>query len=332
MEIDIEHELAVVDRRVRQAEEQAAAQVARAGRISGRATSPDGGISVEVAPGGLLTDVRLSPAALSADMETLARQITVLAEPGDPASPAANMHKALRRRGRREAPGVARLRPGRGRGRRRRHGLRRPAAPPRAGRATSMIDREPLNRTTKQLIEDGRARQDALSKVDTMLARVTGTARDRDGNRRGHRRRPGQARAAPARPRGGPPRPGRPRPADRRGRPRRDGRRHPVRLQQGGPAARRQPDPRARAALRPHHPRPPCATTAASRRRSSRPAATSGCAVRPRKPPLKGLRTAATTPPMSSRRSTHPRYAPTGDPSRCRHHVECRRSVCRWIA
>lgn len=44
-----------------------------------------------------------------------------------------------------------------------------------------MIDREPLNRTTKQLIEDGRARQDALSQVDTILAGVTGTAHDRNG-------------------------------------------------------------------------------------------------------------------------------------------------------
>ena len=44
-----------------------------------------------------------------------------------------------------------------------------------------MIDREPLNRTTKQLIEDGRARQDALSTVDTVLERVTGTACDRAG-------------------------------------------------------------------------------------------------------------------------------------------------------
>jgi DNA-binding protein YbaB len=44
-----------------------------------------------------------------------------------------------------------------------------------------MIDREPLNRTTKQLIEDGRARQDALSTVDTVLAQVTGIACDRAG-------------------------------------------------------------------------------------------------------------------------------------------------------
>ncbi|MGH3759097.1 YbaB/EbfC family nucleoid-associated protein [Actinophytocola sp.] len=44
-----------------------------------------------------------------------------------------------------------------------------------------MIEREPLERTTKRLIEDGRARQDALSKVDGILERVTGTARDREG-------------------------------------------------------------------------------------------------------------------------------------------------------
>ncbi len=43
-----------------------------------------------------------------------------------------------------------------------------------------MIEREPLNRTTKQLIEDGRARQDALSKVDEILEQVTGTAHDRE--------------------------------------------------------------------------------------------------------------------------------------------------------
>lgn len=43
-----------------------------------------------------------------------------------------------------------------------------------------MIDREPLNRTTRQLIDDGRARQEALSKVDDILASVTGTAHDRN--------------------------------------------------------------------------------------------------------------------------------------------------------
>lgn len=44
-----------------------------------------------------------------------------------------------------------------------------------------MIDRRPLERTTRQLIEDGHARQDALSKVDVILERVTGTARDSEG-------------------------------------------------------------------------------------------------------------------------------------------------------
>lgn len=94
VEIDIDHELAAVDRRVQQASDNAAAQVARFGPISGRATSPDGGISVEVAPGGLLTDVTLSPGALTADMETLARQITVLAERATKLAGGA-MHKAL---------------------------------------------------------------------------------------------------------------------------------------------------------------------------------------------------------------------------------------------
>jgi DNA-binding protein YbaB len=44
-----------------------------------------------------------------------------------------------------------------------------------------VIEREPVDRTTRQLIEDGRARQEALSKVDAILAGVTGTAHDRNG-------------------------------------------------------------------------------------------------------------------------------------------------------
>jgi DNA-binding protein YbaB len=44
-----------------------------------------------------------------------------------------------------------------------------------------MIEREPVERSTKQMIEDGRARQEALSKVDEILAKVTGTAHDRNG-------------------------------------------------------------------------------------------------------------------------------------------------------
>jgi DNA-binding protein YbaB len=44
-----------------------------------------------------------------------------------------------------------------------------------------MIEREPIERSTRQMIEDGRARQDALSKVDGILASVQGTAHDRNG-------------------------------------------------------------------------------------------------------------------------------------------------------
>jgi DNA-binding protein YbaB len=44
-----------------------------------------------------------------------------------------------------------------------------------------VIERDPIERSTRQLIEDGRARQEALSKVDEILATVTGTAHDRHG-------------------------------------------------------------------------------------------------------------------------------------------------------
>jgi DNA-binding protein YbaB len=44
-----------------------------------------------------------------------------------------------------------------------------------------VIEREPVDRSTRQMIDDGRARQEALSKVDEVLATVTGTAHDRNG-------------------------------------------------------------------------------------------------------------------------------------------------------
>jgi len=92
--IDIDHEMAVLDRKVAHADEQAQAQVARVGRISGQAASPDGGIEVEVAPGGLLTGLKLSPAAVSGDMETLARNIVSLADRATRRA-GSNMYKAL---------------------------------------------------------------------------------------------------------------------------------------------------------------------------------------------------------------------------------------------
>lgn len=94
MEIDIDHEMAVLDRKVADAGAQARAQVTRVGRISGKASSPDGGIEVEVAPGGLLTGLTLSPAAVSGDMETLARNIVALADRATRRA-GGNMYKAL---------------------------------------------------------------------------------------------------------------------------------------------------------------------------------------------------------------------------------------------
>lgn len=44
-----------------------------------------------------------------------------------------------------------------------------------------MIERDPVERSTQQLIEDGRERQEALSKVDGILATVKGFAHDRNG-------------------------------------------------------------------------------------------------------------------------------------------------------
>jgi hypothetical protein len=94
VEIDIDHEMAVLDRRVSDADAQVQAQVTRIGPITGKAASPDGGIEVEVAPGGLVTGLTLSPAAVSGDMETLARNIVSLAERATRRA-GSNMHKAL---------------------------------------------------------------------------------------------------------------------------------------------------------------------------------------------------------------------------------------------
>ena len=94
MEIDIDHEMAVLDRKVADADAQARAQVTRVGRISGKAASPDGGIEVEVAPGGLVTGLTLSAAAVSGDMETLARNIVSLADRATRRA-GSNMYKAL---------------------------------------------------------------------------------------------------------------------------------------------------------------------------------------------------------------------------------------------
>lgn len=43
-----------------------------------------------------------------------------------------------------------------------------------------MVDHAPIERTTRELIDDARARQEALAQVDSLMARATGTAHDVD--------------------------------------------------------------------------------------------------------------------------------------------------------
>jgi hypothetical protein len=100
-----------------------------------------------------------------------------------------------------------------------------------------MVEQVPIERTTRQLIDEARQRQDAFAQVGALMAGATGTAHDVEDtievtvDARGkllklwlaERRRLG-SRAA--------------RLADRGGRPGRHARSHPERLQQGGPPAR----------------------------------------------------------------------------------------------
>lgn len=93
-EFDVDRETARVSEQVDQAAEHAKEQFARVGSVSGRAESGDGAISVEVNPGGLLTSVRLSHAALRSGCDAVAQHImelsrTATRRAGD------RMHRAL---------------------------------------------------------------------------------------------------------------------------------------------------------------------------------------------------------------------------------------------
>ncbi|CAM2911122.1 YbaB/EbfC family nucleoid-associated protein [Saccharomonospora xinjiangensis] len=79
MELDAQREADRIDEQVRQTSERAAGQFARMGAVSGTAESGDGAVRVEVAPGGLLTEVRLTHAALRSGTDALAQQILALA-------------------------------------------------------------------------------------------------------------------------------------------------------------------------------------------------------------------------------------------------------------
>ncbi|TLW90583.1 YbaB/EbfC family DNA-binding protein [Saccharomonospora piscinae] len=80
METDADRDAARIGDQVRQTSDRAARQFSRLGGVAGKAESGDGAIRVEVAPGGLLTDVRLTHAALRSGTDALAQQIMTLAD------------------------------------------------------------------------------------------------------------------------------------------------------------------------------------------------------------------------------------------------------------
>ncbi|PXY32599.1 YbaB/EbfC family nucleoid-associated protein [Prauserella muralis] len=79
-EFDVDREASRVSEQVERTAERAQEQFARAGSVAGRAESADGAIQVQVAPGGLLTDVRLTHAALRAGTDAVAQQVMELAQ------------------------------------------------------------------------------------------------------------------------------------------------------------------------------------------------------------------------------------------------------------
>ncbi|WP_018682446.1 YbaB/EbfC family nucleoid-associated protein [Actinokineospora enzanensis] len=94
MEIDVEYEAEQVVRRVDRVAEEARERVERLGPVVGRATSGDGSVSVVVRPGGLLSEVKLTAAALDAGADALAAQVMAVAERATRRA-GANMHRTL---------------------------------------------------------------------------------------------------------------------------------------------------------------------------------------------------------------------------------------------
>ncbi|UVS81938.1 YbaB/EbfC family nucleoid-associated protein [Actinokineospora sp. UTMC 2448] len=79
MDIDIDRELDSVARKVERTRADAAERTARVGPISGRASSGDGSVTVEVKPGGLPTEIVITPRGLQLGADALAAQIMSVA-------------------------------------------------------------------------------------------------------------------------------------------------------------------------------------------------------------------------------------------------------------
>lgn len=73
-----------------------AAQLATAGPLTGQARSADGSITVVVSPGGMLTDVTLTPAALRRGSAVVSREVVALAARATRQA-SGRLHRALSR-------------------------------------------------------------------------------------------------------------------------------------------------------------------------------------------------------------------------------------------
>jgi hypothetical protein len=83
-------------RRVADTERQVAEHVARTGPVLGRASSPDGAVTVVAVPGGPPQEVRVSPAALNMGPRALADEILRVSARAS-RDAAARMHRSLER-------------------------------------------------------------------------------------------------------------------------------------------------------------------------------------------------------------------------------------------
>jgi DNA-binding protein YbaB len=75
----LDAEIERADRRIRETGERVAEHLGRTGPVTGRATSPDGAVTVVVGAGGRLLEVRIDNSALMQKPEQLAAQLVNLA-------------------------------------------------------------------------------------------------------------------------------------------------------------------------------------------------------------------------------------------------------------
>jgi DNA-binding protein YbaB len=92
----LDGDIARADRRIRETGERVSAHLSRTGPVTGRASSPDGAVTVVVGPGGRLLEVNIEDSALIQKPEQLAALLVNLA--GRATKDAGGrMHQSMRR-------------------------------------------------------------------------------------------------------------------------------------------------------------------------------------------------------------------------------------------